>query len=102
MELTSGILTATMTASVTSTSLEVGGYSHIAVIVPDLTTSTYLTVQVSHDDSSWEELWDRYLATPVDVRLVESKSHVVEISGWKYVRFLAADAQTVSIYVRGM
>lgn len=102
MEMTGGILTATMTASVTSTSLEVGGFSHIAVIVPDLTTSTNLIVQVSHDDSSWEELWDRYLATPANVTLVELKSFVLEISGWKYVRFVAADVQTVSIYVRGI
>lgn len=87
-------LTATIaSAGTNSTSITVTGYERLAVMVSDLTTDTYVTVQVSHDNSNFEELYDRTLGTPADVTLAKQKGHVIDIAGWNYVRFVAATGQ---------
>lgn len=105
MDLTTGIKTATIAASgTTSSSVEITGCKKAAIAMSDLTTDTYVTVQVSHDNSTWEELWDRSLGTPADVTLVKSKNHVLDIAGWDFIRFVADSAQASAreIKVRGI
>jgi len=103
MEKCSGIKEATIAASgTTSSSVECQGFHYAALMVPDLTTSTELTVQVSHDDTNWEELRDEYLGTAGDRSVPKQKGSIVQISGWAYFRLVAADAQAAEriTYVR--
>lgn len=93
-------------ASATTVDIDLGQACEKAVImVPTLTTDTYVTVSVSYDNGTTFVTLNRIEGADnqTDVIINSARAQVLELGGVQHIRLTApATAQTGTVYSRGI